>query len=434
MRYTKINPQLFIDNRQKLFAKLHPNSIAILNSNDQFPRNGDQLHIFRQNSDILWASGLDQEKTIILLFPDCKKEEYKEIAFIIKSNKEIAIWQGHKYSKEEATEVSGIKNIMWLDEFNDILEELSKSADYIYLNEIEYQKFDTEVPYRDIRFKKWIQEKYNKKNYERLAPVLAECRLQKHPIEIVLLKEACRITEKAFYRLLNNMRPNMYEFEIQAEIDYEFTVNKANGHAYKPIIASGKKALCLHYTENNSLCKNGDLILLDFGAEYANYAADLSRTIPVNGHFSQRQRQCYEAVLEIWKKAKTFFTTGTSINHINDKVNKLMQNKMIELGLFTSADIKKQNPESPLFKKYFMHGTSHFIGLDVHDAGTKETILKEGMVLSCEPGLYIPEENIGIRIETDILITKNGPIDLLEDVPVEIAEIEQLMHCASGNC
>ena len=426
-RYENINPELFIQNRNNLAKALKSNSIAILNSNDQFPRNGDQLHRFHQNSDLFWASGLDQEKCILLLFPDSPIPEYKEIAFIIESNEHLIRWEGKKYFKEEAKEVSGIDSIMYLDRFEGILHEIMGYCDTVYLNALEYFKFETDVPYRDLRFTKWIKDKYTFHTYKRLAPLLLDLRLIKSEIEIDLIKTACNITGKAFRRVLKYVKAGVKEYEIQAEIEHEFTMNKASGHAYQPIIASGKNALCLHFTANNDECKNGDLLLLDFGSSYANYSSDLSRTIPINGKFSPRQKACYEAVLRVYKKAIALMVVGTSIDELNAKVGKLLESEMINLGLFSKEEVMKQPPDKPLYKKYFMHGNSHFIGLDVHDVGTKQTIFKEGMVLSCEPGLYIEEEGLGVRIETNVLITNKGPVDLMENIPVELEEIENLM-------
>lgn len=427
MRYQRIDSKLFIENRKKLIQKLKPNSIAIVNSNDEFPRNGDQSFPFRQNSGLFYISGLDQKKTIVVLYPDCPVSDWKEIVFTIEIDEKMAIWEGSKYSKKEATEVSGIKTVLWLEEFERVLHELMVNADNVYLNANENPKFITEVPYRDIRFTKWIKGKYSNHTYNRLAPLLTELRLKKHPIEIELINKACSITEKAFRRVLKFVRPGIMEYEIQAEIEHEFTNNGANGSAYYPIVASGKNALCLHYCENNSECKDGDLILFDFGAEYANYASDLSRTIPVNGRYNKRQKECYNAVLRVMKQSKTMLVPGTTLDDYNKEVNKIMESEMIGLGLFTKNDMKKQDPDKPLFFKYYMHGTSHFMGLDVHDVGTKQTKFEPGMVFSCEPGIYIPEENLGVRIENDILITENGQVDLMENIPIEIEEIEALM-------
>ncbi|MFC2114786.1 aminopeptidase P family protein, partial [Bacteroidota bacterium] len=391
MRYEQINPELFNQNRKKLAEKLLPNSIAILNSNDQFPKNGDQYHRFCQNSDLFWASGLDQEKTVVLLYPDSPIPKYREVAFILKSNEHIATWDGKKYSPQEASEVSGIKTVLYLDDYDYVLHEVMTYCDTVYLNAIEFYKFKPEVPYRDLRFAKQLKNDYPLHAYKRLAPLIVPLRLTKSDIEIQLIKKAVGITSKAFNRVLKFTESGKMEYEIQAEIDHEFTINRASGHSYEPIIASGKNALCLHYIKNNDTCMDGDLILFDFGAEYAGYASDLSRTIPVNGKFTARQRQVYESVLHVYKKAISMMVIGTTINELNTKVGKLLEAEMIKLGLFTEEDVKNQDAGKPLYTKYFMHGNSHFIGLDVHDVGLKHTVFEEGMVLSCEPGLYIAE-------------------------------------------
>jgi len=427
MRYLPINNKLFIENRNR-FIKMLPNkSAAIFYSNDQQPRNGDQFFPFRQQSDFFYLTGINQEKSILLIVPDCKNEKYRVALFLLKTNEYIAIWEGKKYSKKEAKDVSGIDNIFWLDDFDAVLKEITLAVDDIYLNRNEYPKFSTDVKDRNYRLGEELRKEFPLHNYNRLAPLLTKLRLIKSEKEIYLLRNACNITNKAFKEVLKITKPNMYEFEIQAEIEYVFTNNRASGHGYEPIIASGKNSCVLHYIDNDSICKDGDLILFDFGAEYANYSADMSRTIPANGKFSHRQKECYNAVLRVFKKAKKLYVIGNTINFINDEVDKMMEKEMIGLGLFTVADVQKQDKENPLFRKYFMHGTAHFLGLDVHDVGDKDEVFRAGMVLTCEPGIYISEENIGIRIENDILITKDQPIDLMEAIPIEVNEIETLM-------
>lgn len=426
-RYDPIPSGFFIKNRQKLIERLKPNSIAIVNSNDQFPKSGDQVFRFKQNPDLFYLTGLEQEKTILLLYPDCKVERNREIVFILESNESLEIWEGHKYTKEEVTSVSGVQNVMFLSQFEAVLQELTASAENIYLNANENPRFVTEVPYRDKRFSEWIHKQYPNHHYERLNPIITALRLIKEPEEIELIKKSIAITKKGFLRVLKTVKPGMKEYELQAEIDHEFTINQANGHAYNPIIASGKNALCLHYETNHDEMKDGDLVLLDFGAEYANYASDLSRTIPINGKFTQRQKEVYQAVLTSFYEARNLIRPGTTIEEINGKVNKIIEKQCIKLGLFSEDDVKNQNPDKPLYFKYFMHGNSHFLGLDVHDSGTKQTILQPGMVLTCEPGIYIAEENIGIRLENDILVTENDPVDLMDSIPILPEDIEKLM-------
>ena len=427
MKYPQLKSTLFEKNRKKLSKYLQSNSLAILYSNDQMPRNGDQFFEFRQNSDLFYLTGIDQEKTILTLCPNHPNKELREILFIIESNEKIAVWEGHKYTKEEARKTSGIGTIKYISEFEYTFRELAIKAESIYLNLNENPKFKPEVESADQRFVEILKKEFPAHEIERLAPVMKKLRLIKEPEEIELMKEACNITEKAFERILKFVKPGVTEYQVEAELTHEFLWNKATGHAYPPIIASGKSACVLHYIENNKECKDGDLLLMDFGAEYANYAADCSRTIPVNGKFTERQKECYEAVLRVMKKAINWLTPGTTINKINERVENLLQEEHIKLGLYTQEDVNNQDPNMPLVKKYYPHGTCHFIGLDVHDVGDRTSILEEGMVLTCEPGIYIPEENIGIRIENDVLVGLK-PIDLMANIPKEVEEIEKLMN------
>jgi Xaa-Pro aminopeptidase len=427
MRYLPVPNTLFSGNRKNFIDLIPSKSVAIFHSNDQYPRNGDQYFPFRQQSDFYYLTGIGQEKSILLLAPDASNKKLRQAVFVIETNEKIAIWEGHKLTKEEAREVSGIQDIYWLEEFEAALKEVLADAESVFLNSNEYIKFFSEVPDKNLRFAKIFKEQYPLHKVERSAPLLAKLRLIKSEEEIELLKMASLITKKGFERVMQFVKPGKLEFEIQAEIEHEFTMNRADGHGYAPIIASGKNACVLHYVENDKECKDGDLLLMDFGAEYANYSADMSRTIPVNGKFTERQKACYNTVLSVFKKAKQFYVVGSTINDINEGVNRLMEKELIKLGLFSNAEVEKQDPESPLFKKYFMHGTAHFLGLDVHDVGSKSEPLKPGMVLTCEPGLYIREENIGIRIENDLLITDGKPLDLMEDIPIEVDEIEAFM-------
>lgn len=429
MRYLPIENSLFVNNRERFTALLPENSVAIFHSNDQFPRNGDQFFPFRQQSDFFYLTGIDQEKSMLILAPDCPNKKLREVLFLIETNETIATWEGHKYTKEEAKKTSGIENIHWLNDFDVILREVLATAKSVFLNSNEYVKYFGEVPDRNLRFAQQFKNDFPLFRVERAAPLLAQLRTIKSKQEVEQIQTACDITHKAFERVLHKTRPGMYEFEIQAEIDHEFTINRANGHGYAPIIASGENACVLHYIENNKKCMNGDLLLFDFGAEYANYSADMSRTIPVNGRFTKRQKECYNAVLRVFKQVRELIVPGNTCMTISEETNKLMEAEMIRLGLFTAADVKNQDPQNPLYKKYFMHGTSHFLGLDVHDVGLKEEPFKPGMVLTCEPGIYIREENIGIRIENDILVTENGPVDLMKNIPIEADDIEDFMNC-----
>jgi Xaa-Pro aminopeptidase len=352
------------------------------------------------------------------------------VLFILKPDKKLEKWEGHKLTKQEAREISGIESVYWLEDFEVTLREVLLDSNRFYLNTNEYVKFFTEVPERNLRFAREMKTKYPLHQYHRLAPLVKQLRQIKSEDEVDLIRHACKITGKAFDRVLKNIKPGMKEFEVEAEVTAEFIRNGANGHGYAPIIASGLNACMLHYIDNDKTCNDGDLILMDFGAEYANYTADMSRTIPVNGKFTDRQKACYNAVLDVFKQAREMLVPGNTIDKVNKAVNKLMEKKMIALGLFTSEDVKKQDKENPLYFNYFMHGISHPLGLDVHDVGSKYEPFRPGMVVTCEPGIYIEEENIGIRIENDILITEEGPVDLMIDIPVEPDEIEAAMRHA----
>jgi Xaa-Pro aminopeptidase len=431
MKYLPIDSSLFIENRQRFVAKLKPNSIAFFNANDEMPRNGDSTFPFRQNSDLFWMTGIDQEQTILVIFPDAPLPKYREILFLRKTNEHIAIWEGHKYTKEEARNASGIQNIYWLDEYNSIVPMLMNHAVNVYTNLNENDRFSNDVPYRDLRFTREMQVRYPAHFYERCGQIMASLRAIKADIEIKQIQKAIDITEKAFRRVLRFVKPGVKEHEIEAEIIHEFIRKRATGHAYTPIIASGPNACVLHYNDNNQECKSGDVILLDFGAEYANYAADLTRIIPVNGEFTERQRDVYNAVLRVMRQATKMLVPGNTIEKYHAEVGKIMEGELLGLGLITKEDVKNQNPEWPAYKKYFMHGTSHFLGLDVHDIGNKYEPMQPGMVFTCEPGIYIPEEGLGIRLENDILITTKDPVDLMSAIPLELEDIEEAMREAA---
>jgi len=428
MKYPRVDLQLFEKNRQNFIKKLSANSIAIFQSNDEFPRSGDQSHSFKQNADLFYLSGIDQEETILFLFPDCPNPLYREVLFLRQTNEHIAVWEGHKLTIQEAKSVSGINTIYWLDEFWNIIPAIISYAESIYLNTNENDRYAHKVPYRDIRFIETIKNLYPLHNYKRAALIMRELRPVKSEIEIELTKKACEITRDAFVRILKFIKPGVAEYEIEAEIIHEFIRQRASGHAYNPIIASGKNANILHYNDNNQICKDGDVILFDFGAEYANYNADMSRSVPVNGRFSMRQKDVYHAVLRIMKEAKKMLLPGTIWNEYHNEVGKIVEYELVTLGLLDKQDIAKQDPKTPLYKKYFMHGTSHHLGLDVHDFASRYKPFEAGNLLTCEPGIYIPKEGLGIRIENNILITDNGNIDLMDDIPVEAEEIESIMN------
>ena len=428
MKYPQINQDLFILNRKNFIKELKDNSLAIFQSQDEFPRSGDQNFVFKQNPDLFYLTGIDQEQTILLLYPDCPNPLYRQVLFLRQTNDYIKVWEGYKYTKEQAKATSGIESIFWLDDFDNILHSIVNYADNIYLNTNENDRYAHTVPYRDIRFIEQMRSKYPLHRYERSAPIMRGLRAVKSDIEVELTKKACGITRDAFERVLKFIKPGVKEYEIEAEIIHEFIRQGGTGHAYTPIIASGHNANILHYIDNNQECKAGDVILFDFGAEYANYNADMSRSVPVNGKFTQRQKDVYNAVLHVMKEATKLLVTGTVWNTYHEQVGEIMTEQLVNLGLLSTADVKNQNPAWPAYKKYFMHGTSHHLGIDVHDFAGRYTSFAAGNILTVEPGIYIPEEGLGIRLENNILITATGNIDLMADIPVEAAEIEDIMN------
>jgi Xaa-Pro aminopeptidase len=428
MKYLPINKNLFIENRERLAKKMKPKSLAIFNSNDPMPTNADGTMGFDQNTDLFYLSGIDQEESILVLFPDCPDPKHREVLFIKETSEQIATWEGYKYTKEHAEEVSGIKKIYWTAHFEAILTTLIFEAEYIYLNSNEHIRNHSTVQTRDAKFIVWAKEHFPLHKFERVAPLMHQLRMIKSLYEIEQISEACRITELGFRRVLNFVKPEVTEYEIEAEFIHEFIRNRSKGFAYTPIVASGANACVLHYIANNQVCKDGDLILLDIAAEYGNYKSDLTRTIPVNGRFTPRQRQVYDAVYRTFKYAKSILKVGVLWDEYQKEVEKFIENELIDLGLLNSADIEKQNPEMPLLKKYFMHGTSHHLGLDVHDVWNKYRRVEAGMVFTIEPGIYIKEEGLGIRLENNVLITETGSIDLMESIPMDADEIEALMR------
>lgn len=428
MKYLPISAELFSFNRCEFISLLKPKAIAIFHSNDEFPRSGDQIYTFKQNSDIFFLTGIDQEQSILILFPDCPNPLYKEVLFLRQTNENIAIWEGYKYTKEGAREVSGINNIFWLDDFDAILHSIIHYAESIYLNTNENDRYVHAVPYRDLRFIEQMRTKYPLHHYERSAVIMRDLRAIKSEVEVDLTRKACEITRDAFIRVLKFVKPNVTEYEIEAEIIHEFIRQRATGHAYSPIIASGRNANILHYQDNNQICRDGDVILFDFGAEYGNYNADMSRSIPVNGRFTSRQLRVYNAVLRVMKASVEMLVAGTIWNEYQEEVGKIMTGELIDLGLLNKHEVERQNPLMPLYKKYFMHGNSHHLGLDVHDFASRYKPFAVGNILTCEPGIYIPEEGLGIRLENNILITADGNIDLMADIPLEAAHIEEIMN------
>jgi Xaa-Pro aminopeptidase len=429
MRYQPIDKSLFILNRKNFYKKLLPGSIAVFNSNDILPTNADGTMPFRQNSDLFYLSGIDQEESILVLFPDHPDEKMREILFLRETNEDIAIWEGHKYTKSEATEISGIRQVMWLSQFGSTFNALMAETNHVFLNTNEHTRRPlTEVQTRDSRFISWCKDRFPLHQYHRAAPILYELRMIKSKVEIEVMQQACNITENGFRRILPFVKPGIFEYEIEAELIHEFIKNRSRGFAYAPIIASGFNACVLHYIENKDECKDGDILLLDIGAEYANYNADLTRSIPVNGRYSKRQKDVYDAVLKVQREAFQMLKTGNAIPEYHKEIGKIMESELLKLGLIDKTDIKNQDPDKPAYKKYFMHGTSHHLGLDVHDVGNMYRKFEPGMLFTVEPGIYIREENLGVRIENDVVITEDGIHDLMASIPIETEEIEELMN------
>jgi Xaa-Pro aminopeptidase len=429
MKYEKIDKELYIHNRRRFIKGLKPNSLAIFNSNDIVTTGADSATPFVQHRDILHLSGVDQEETILVIFPDCFEQKNREILFLKETSDLIAVWEGAKLNKEQAFATSGIQTVYWLDQFDSVFNALMSEAENVYINTNEHTRANTEAENREDRFIKRCQQKYAAHNYERSAPIMHEIRSIKHPIEIELMQKACDITEKGVRRLLTFIKPGVMEYNIEAELMHEFLNNRSKGFAYTPIIASGYSACVLHYIENNKECKDGDVILMDFGAEYANYASDLTRCFPVNGKFTSRQKDVYNAVLRVKKGATKLLVPGTYLKDYHVAVGKLMEIELISLGLISQEDVQNEDPAWPAYKKYFMHGTSHYIGLDTHDLGLWTKPMRAGMAFTVEPGIYIPEENLGIRLEDDVVVQETGePFNLMGNIPIEVEEIEELMN------
>jgi Xaa-Pro aminopeptidase len=428
MKYLPIDKKLFIQNRKRFAKQLENKSIAVFNSNDIMPTSADGTHGFIQQTDLLYLSGIDQAESTLVICPDAREEKNREILFVKETNPKIALWEGHKYSKDEAGAVSGIKSVYWNHEFEDVFIPLVFESDNIYLNTNEHLRADRNVQTRDARFLRWCRKLFPLHHYRRLAPIMHDLRAVKSKTEVELIKKACSITDNTFRRLLGFIKPGVWEFEIEAEIYHEFIRNRSRGPAFQTIVASGADSCTLHYVKNDKQCRDGDLVLIDFGAEYANYAADLTRTVPVSGRFSKRQKDVYNAVLKVQKAAIKLLKPGKTIDDFSREVGKVMEAELIRLKLLKAAEVRKQSADQPLYKKYFPHGTSHHLGLDVHDYGNRYRKFEPGMVFTCEPGIYISDEGIGVRIENDILITKEGPVDLTGGVPREADEIESLMN------
>lgn len=430
MRYRSIPASFFINNRKRLVKELKPNSVAVLNANDIMPTNADGTMRFRQNNDLFYLTGVDQEETILVLCPDYPDKKFREVLFLRETSELIATWEGHKLTKEEARELTGVQTVLWTSEFLRIFNTMMVmgGAENVYLNTNQHYRAEITIETRDARFIKWCQEKYPLHKYERLAPIMAKLRAVKSKEEIEAMQTACNITEKAFRRVLKMVKPGVLEYEIEAEFIHEFVRSGSRGFAYEPIIASGANSCVLHYIENDKPCKDGDILLLDVGAEYGNYNADMTRTIPVNGKFTKRQREVYNAVLRVKRAAMKLLKPGAMYFDYHREVQKIMESELIKLKLIDKTDLKSQHSDKPLFMKYFMHGTGHHLGLDVHDTGNMFDKMQPGMVWTVEPGIYIKEEGLGIRLENNVVITKTGLIDLMKNIPIEAEEIEDLMN------
>ena len=427
-KYSPINNELFKLNRANFVKQLKANSIAIFNSNDEHPWNGDATHKFKQNSDIFYLSGIDQEESILVIYPDSPTPELREALFIKQTSDLMVTWNGYKLTQAQAQEVSGIANVFWLDDFEAKIRQAINYAQNIYLSLNENDRSTVTTPYKDLRFAQTMREKYPLHNFERAAPIIQRLRSIKSKYELELMNVAVGISEKMINRLFKFVKPGVWEYEIEAEIIHSYISNRANGHSFQPIVASGQNSCILHYNDNNQQCKDGDIILIDSGADYANYASDMTRVIPVNGKFTARQKQVYNAVLHVMNEAKKLLKPGVMLMESQAQVGLIMEEQLVKLGLLTADDIAKQNPNWPAYKRYFMHGTSHFLGIDVHDVGMRYEPMKAGMTFSCEPGIYIKEEAIGIRLENEILITENGCLDLMSHIPIEADHIEELMN------
>ncbi len=429
MKYFPINKSLFVKNREKFTAQMKSNAIAVFNSNDIYPISADSTMPFEQHRDIFYLSGVDQEESVLVLFPNAPHEKHREILFLKETNDLIAVWEGQKLTKETALKTTGIKTVYWLQDLEKILFEIMAQCDTIYINTNEHYRANTKTQTREDRFTKWLKEKYPAHNVAKSNPILQRLRSVKEQVELDLIQKACDITEKGFRRVLSFVKPDVWEFEIEAEFIHEFLCNRSKKFAYTPIIASGNNANVLHYIDNNNQCKAGDLILMDVGAEYANYASDMSRTIPVSGRFTKRQRSIYDAVNRVKKEATKLLVSGTIWADYHKEVGTLMTSELLKLGLIDKADLQNENPDWPAYKKYFMHGTSHHLGLDTHDYGILTEPMQANMVFTVEPGIYIPAEGIGIRLEDDVVIQHNSaPINLMKTIPIEAEEIEDLMN------
>ena len=429
MKYQSINSALFIKNRKNFASSMQKNSMAIFNSNDIYPISADSTMPFEQHRDLFYLSGVDQEESVLMLFPDCPNENLREVLFLKETNEHIAVCEGEKLTKEAAFNTSGVQTVFWLQDLEKVLFEMTTYCDTFYINTNEHYRANVATETREDRFTKWLLAKYPAHRVAKSNPILQSLRAVKDPIELELMQQACNITEKGIRRVLNFLQPGVWEYEIEAELIHEFIKNRSKGFAYTPIIASGNNANVLHYIENNQQCNAGDLILLDVAAEYANYSSDLTRTFPVSGRFSQRQKAVYNAVNHVKKEATKLLIPGTIWKDYHVEVGEIMTAELLKLGLLDKADVQNEDKNWPAYKKYFMHGTSHHIGLDTHDYGLLHKPMEANMVFTVEPGIYIPEEGFGIRLEDDVVVQENGaPFNLMGNIPIEADEIEEIMN------
>lgn len=427
MKYLPLDPQIFIQNRKRFIKAMQPNSIAIFVSNDEWPGNGDSLHSFKQNSDLFWLSGITQEDSMVILFPDCPDVQYREVLVLVRPNELKEKWDGRRLRKAEATAISGIPTIVWLDSIDALLQTWVHLADHIYLDTNENDRRASQVRSREYRFVDEMKQRYPLHQYHRAARIMRDLRAIKSREEVAVLQKAIDITDNTFRRLLGFIRPGVMEYEIEAEIYHSFLNQRATGPAYHSIIASGDRARTLHYVSNNQECKEGELLLMDFGAEYGGYCADLTRTVPVSGKFTRRQKTVYNACLHLHNYAKSILKPGISIVDYTDRVGEEATQVFLKIGLLRKSDVKNEDPANRAYRKYLYHGISHHLGLDVHDLGTRTEPIKPGMVFTIEPGIYIEEEQMGIRIENNVWITRNGNQDLMKNIPIMVEEIEALM-------
>lgn len=429
MRYQPISSSLFKKNREKFMSRMQPKSLAVFNSNDIYPIGADSTVPFQQDRNIYYLSGVDQEESILVLFPDAADKKHREILFVRETNEHIAVWEGEKLNKSTAYKTSGVKTVYWLKDFETVFHGLMAQADTIYINTNEHYRAAHDTQTREDRFNNWVKDNYPAHQVAKSNPILQHLRSVKEPEELEVMQHACRITEKGFKRILEFVKPGVKEYEIQAEFMHEFLRNRSRGFAYTPIVASGKNATVLHYIENKNQCDDGELILLDVGAEYANYSSDMSRVVPVNGRFTERQKDIYNAVKRVKDKATKLLVPGAYWKSYHEEVGDLMTDELLNLGLLDKADVKDQDPNWPAYKKYFMHGTSHHIGLDTHDYGLLHEPIEANQVFTVEPAIYLPDEGFGIRLEDDVVVQEKGePKNLMKDIPIDIEEIEELMN------